>query len=417
MHVIVTAIGSAGDINPMLMIASEIRERGHDVDFIANEYFKDKIHRAGLNFHALGGVELYRKAVDDPEMWEPRKAFHAVWRTLRDGLDVNVELIENCLREESVLLGSTLAFGSRIVQEKHRKKGSTVHLAPSCIISGHEPMAMPGMSLLPRMPLPVRDFMMTLIDSVWLDQVCKDDLNSIRAKHGLPPIKSVMKKWMHSPDQVVCAFPDWYAKPQPDWPPNTVMTGFPVYDRPEDQVLDSRLTEFLNAGPAPIVFTAGSAMAHAKRHFETAIAATNKAKMRAVLVSAFPEQIPDELPNNIIHSSYAPFAVLFQKASIVQHHGGIGTSVQALAAGVPALITPFAHDQFDNAYRVSKLGVAREVNSLNVDAWTKALIELTTNADVKRNCEIVKTRIAESPKATGLIADAVESLARRTSPK
>lgn len=414
MHVIVTAIGSAGDINPMLMIASEIRERGHDVDFIANEYFKDKIRRAGLNFHELGSVELYKKAVDDPEMWEPRKAFHAVWRTLRDGLDLNVELIENCLRKDSVLLGSTLAFGSRIVQEKHSKRGATIHLAPSCIISGHEPMAMPGMSFLPRMPLPLREFMMTLIDSVWLDQVCKNDLNAIRANHGLLPIKSVMKKWMHSPDQVICAFPGWYAKPQPDWPPNTVMTGFPVYDRPEDQLLDSRLTEFLSAGPAPIVFTAGSAMAQAKKHFETAIAATNKAHMRAVLVSAFPEQIPDELPTDIIHVNYAPFAVLFPKAAAVQHHGGIGTSVQALAAGVPALITPFAHDQFDNAYRVSKLGVAREVNSLNVDAWAKALIELTTNAEVKRSCKKVRTLIAGSPKATELIADAVESLERKS---
>jgi rhamnosyltransferase subunit B len=413
MHVIVTAIGSAGDINPMLMIASEIHARGHEVHFIANGYFEEKIRKAGLNFLALGGADLYEKAVNDPEIWDPQKAFSAVWRSQRDALPLNIELIESCLRKDTILLGSTLAFGSRIVQEKHHNKGSTVHLAPSCIISGHDPMAMPGMSLLPRMPLPVRKFMMSAIDSIWLDKVCRDDLNDIRASHGLSPIKSVMKNWMHSPDQVICAFPDWYAQPQPDWPQNTVMTGFPIYDRPEDQELTPELEAFLQNGNAPIVFTAGSAMAQSKKHFETAVIATRQAGMRAILVSAFPEQIPKSLPPEIIHVKYAPFSVLFPRAAVVQHHGGIGTSAQCLAAGVPHLITPFAHDQFDNAFRNSRLGVAKESNKLDAREWSNALSGLSSSSQVKNSCIEVKERIAKSPRATALITDALEELSQR----
>jgi rhamnosyltransferase subunit B len=410
MHLIVTAIGSAGDINPLLMIAAEIRSRGHDVDFIANAYFERKIRDAGLSFLALGTVEDYQRAVDDPEMWEPEKGFQAVWRTLREALPLNLDLIESRLRQDTVLIGSTLAFASRIAQEKHGTRGSTIHLAPSCVISGHEPMAMPGISWLPKMPLVFRQWMMSTIDSFWLDGICKQDLNDFRAQHGLSPIKSVMKTWMHSPDQVICAFPEWYAKPQPDWPPHTVMTGFPVYDRPEDQSLTPELEQFLQSGEAPLVFTAGSAMAHAKAHFRTAVEATKLAGMRAVLVSAYPDQIPASLPSNILYVPYAPFAVLFPRAAVVQHHGGIGTSAQCLAAGVPHLVSPFAHDQFDNASRLRHLGVAKETNSLNPMVWKKSLEELAHNPNTRQACEQIKERMKLEPRATELIAMAVEKL-------
>ena len=46
------------------------------------------------------------------------------------------------------------------------------------------------------------------------------------------------------------------ADPQPDWPKQAVMTGFPFYDGPA-QRLPAAIAEFLGKGPAPIVFTLG----------------------------------------------------------------------------------------------------------------------------------------------------------------
>jgi len=45
------------------------------------------------------------------------------------------------------------------------------------------------------------------------------------------------------------------------------------------------------------------------------------------------------------------------------HHGGIGTTGQALRAGKPMLVVPHAHDQPDNGFRVSRLGVARVLDA------------------------------------------------------
>jgi UDP:flavonoid glycosyltransferase YjiC (YdhE family) len=49
------------------------------------------------------------------------------------------------------------------------------------------------------------------------------------------------------------------------------------------------------------------------------------------------------------------------RAAAVVHQGGAGTTHQALAAGHPELIVPFAHDQPDNAHRVERLGIAKVI--------------------------------------------------------
>jgi UDP:flavonoid glycosyltransferase YjiC (YdhE family) len=60
----------------------------------------------------------------------------------------------------------------------------------------------------------------------------------------------------------------------------------------------------------------------------------------------------------MLHASYAPFSKIFPRAAVVIHHGGIGTCAQAMAAGVPQVVMPLAFDQFDNAARLQKLGLA-----------------------------------------------------------
>jgi UDP:flavonoid glycosyltransferase YjiC (YdhE family) len=73
------------------------------------------------------------------------------------------------------------------------------------------------------------------------------------------------------------------------------------------------------------------------------------------------------------------------------HHGGIGTTSQALAAGVPQLIVPFAHDQHDNAGRVRRLGCGAEVRPRQYRAAKVAaeLGKLLGNPNVPARCREV----------------------------
>jgi UDP:flavonoid glycosyltransferase YjiC (YdhE family) len=147
-----------------------------------------------------------------------------------------------------------------------------------------------------------------------------------------------------------------FGPPQPDFPPNTTVTGFPFYDAPE-RPPDPDLQAFLDSGPAPVVFTLGSSAVWAAGDFyRTAAAAVSALGCRAILLDGGAGGRPSGLPPDVRAFDYAPYGRLFGRARAVVHQGGVGTTAQALRAGRPQLVMPFGHDTLDNARRVVGLG-------------------------------------------------------------
>jgi len=77
-----------------------------------------------------------------------------------------------------------------------------------------------------------------------------------------------------------------------------------------------------------------------------------------VLVAAGPVHVPDigELPGNVLVQKRLAQAHVLGKADLVVHHGGSGTMLGALAAGVPQLVLPQGADQFANAGALAAAG-------------------------------------------------------------
>ena len=74
---------------------------------------------------------------------------------------------------------------------------------------------------------------------------------------------------------------------QPDWPPQTLVTGFPWYDRHGEGRLPAELAQFLDAGAPPLVFTLGTAIAEdagAAGFFAASAVAAKLLGRRAVLI-------------------------------------------------------------------------------------------------------------------------------------
>ncbi len=69
---------------------------------------------------------------------------------------------------------------------------------------------------------------------------------------------------------------------------------------------------------------------------------------------------------------YAPHQLVFERASAIVHQGGVGTTAQAMRSGRPMLVVPFAHDQYDNAERMRKLGVAETLSRPDYNARSAA---------------------------------------------
>ena len=89
------------------------------------------------------------------------------------------------------------------------------------------------------------------------------------------------------------------------------------------------------------------------------VAAAKQLGCRAVFLVGN-EQLGN-IPNGMIAAKYAPYSEIFPRATAVVHQGGVGTTAQALRAGVPMIVVPYSYDQPDNAARIVRLGVGRQI--------------------------------------------------------
>lgn len=418
MTLVVVALGSYGDVLPLLGLALALERRGHTVTFVTNGHFGDLVRRTGLDFQALGTAADYATLVHHPDLWHPRRGWRLIGTALvSDALPQAYSALCALIRSEhAAVIGSSLAFAARLVQETHRIRGVTVHLSPGVFHSAYEAPAIPGLSMPAWLPVAVKRGMWTVLDRVAVDPVVKPALNRFRRELGLPPVSRVFHEWLHAPDLVVAMFPAWFGAPQPDWPPHTRVTTFPLYDDVDGAALPPALEAYLDEGAPPLVFTPGSGMSQDAQFFAEAVSACRRLGRRGLFLTQYPAQLPPALPAGIRHFPYVPLSRLLPRCAALIHHGGIGTCAQALRAGIPHLVRPLSFDQFDNAARLVRLGVgvrvprrafraprvARRLEDLlgssAVAAGCRAIARRFTDGDpLRETCEVIESAINRPP--------------------
>jgi rhamnosyltransferase subunit B len=388
--VAVVALGSAGDVHPNVGLALALRNRGNRVVLITSKYFEPLARRVGLEFVGLGTEEDYHAAVQDPDIWNPYRAFSVVARRLIVPSIAGVfEILSQWSgTDDAVVAASGLAFGARIAQEKLGLPLASVHLQPVMFRSVQRPAVFGFPDVAGFLPRFLRGAYLHAADRFYIDPQLAPAVNAFRAGLGLPPVSRLLDGWMHSPQLVIGLFPEWFAVPQPDWPPNVYLTGFPLYDERDSREAQPELNRFLDAGDAPLVFTGGSAMAQDAEFFRVSAEVCRASGRRGLLLTQFPEQLPAQLPEAVRHFHYVPFSEVLPRAAAFVHHGGIGTIAQGLAGGVPQLVVPLAHDQPDNAVRVRGLGVGEMLlpKHYQVKTVLRRLEEMLGSAAIRENC-------------------------------
>ena len=395
MRILLFPIGSAGDVHPFIGIGLALRERGHEVVLSTSAYFEDTARRAGLEFAGIGTREEFERTLQDPDLWHPRRAFATV---IHKGVEHTYQPILDVVRErhkpgDTIVVGATLSLGARTAAEAVGAPYVSVHLAPAVFMSSARPAVFPGMLMgrwVPRWAYRLQ---------LWLgrratDAIALPGLNRFRAGIGLPPALEIIRDWWHAPGRTIGLFPDWFAPVQPDWPPQTRLTGFVLFDESGRRESPPGLARFLDDGEPPILFTPGSAMAHGREFFREAVAACRLLGRRGLLVSRFPETVPDELPLTICHVEYVPFSEIMPRCAALVSHGGIGTCAQALRAGIPHLVQHMAHDQPDNASRIAELGTGAGIAARRFKAAVVAdkLAAMLDSAAVRANCRNAASR-------------------------
>jgi UDP:flavonoid glycosyltransferase YjiC (YdhE family) len=410
---IISAIGSYGDVHPMVGLGSALAGRGHRVKLITNPYFTDVIEAAGLELLPIGTREDYIEISQHPDLWHPIRGVKLILAGAAAGFlrPIYNLVLEHFEPGETVLCAHALDFGSRVAGEKLHAPLASVDFAPGVIWSVYDSPRIKGALSGPGVPKWFKLFQYWASDALFVRPLVGGELNSLRHELGLPPVKRVFGQFMHQGDMSLGLFPDWFGPPQPDWPDNIRLTGFPLWDAQAGVELSDEVEEFLAGGDAPIAFSPGSANRAAHQFFATAAEACQRLGRRGILLTKYADQLPSNLPPTVRHFGFVPLSRLLPRTAALVHHGGIGTCAQGLAAGVPHLVRPMAFDQFDNSRRLARLGVGEEISvrAFRTPAVVAALDRLLSSPSVAESCRTFAARCDGSSSLTAACV-ALESL-------
>jgi rhamnosyltransferase subunit B len=415
LDVLLPTIGSAGDVHPVVALGLALKARGHHVTIVTNPFFQELIEGRDLGFLPVGTVEDARAAIADPDLWHPRKGFEVVAR--RAIVPAMAEIyrhIERHAGPHTVVAASGIALGARLAQERLGVPTATVHLQPSIIRSLADSGMAGNVRISASQPTWFKRAFFRMADWLVIDRALKAPLNQLRATLHLPPVNRVMYRWLHSPQLVIGFFPEWFAAPQPDWPPHTHLVGFPLWDAGRSGAIAPEADDFLGAGAPPVIFTPGSAGATLHSYFRESVAAARDLGVRAMLVTNYPDQVPQELPSNVRAFGYLPFSEILPRAAMLVYHGGIGTLAQTVKAGIPHLVVPNGHDQFDNGFRIERLALGRSIPQTAYRARTVvgAIRGMLEDGKLRARCRDYSRRI-DSNAALTHASELIEALARQ----
>ena len=381
LRIVLSNIGTLGDINPLIAIALEMKRRGHVPVMALPEVYRLRIAPLGLEFHAVRpdidpNNSLLVEMIYDVKKGTETGLREFLFPVLRQTYDDLLAAATKPVRADLLLLGE-LNYAGPLVAEVTGIPWASYVLAPLSFFSAFDPPVLPPYPRLARADKAVPGFGRVIRRVArFVSRKWPQPIYDLRRELGLPKGANPLFDAKHSPHLVLALFSRVLGVEQKDWPGNALITGFCFYDADAgNAALPAQLEKFLAAGEAPVVFTLGSAAVLAAGSFyEHSARAAMRMGVRAVLlIGTDPRNRPQtELPDSICVAEYAPYSALFGRAALVVHQGGVGTTAQCLRAGKPMLIMPYSHDQPDNARRMRRLGVARVIQKASYIPWRVA---------------------------------------------
>ncbi len=370
MRIVLSNIGTYGDINPLIALALELKRRGHTPIMALPGVYQSRIAPIGLEFHAIRPDidptnNVLVEMVYDIKHGTEHGLRDFLFPSLRQTYDDLLDAATNPARADLLLLGE-LNYAGPIVAEITGIPWASYVLAPLSFFSAFDPPVLPPYPKLAKADKRVPGFGRVIKRVArFVSRKWPEPIYELREELGLPRGENPLFDAKHSPYLVLALFSRVLGTKQKDWPPNTVITGFAFYDADAGNAkLPANLEQFVANGEPPVVFTLGSAAVLAAGDFYevSAKAAMELGKRAVLLIGTDPRNRPREkMPESICIAEYAPYSKLFSSASVVVHQGGVGTTAQCMNAGRPMLIMPYSHDQPDNARRMKRLGVAKVI--------------------------------------------------------
>ena len=348
MRVLLSTIGSRGDVQPVVALATQLRELGQEVRICAPPDFGRWIEGLGIPFVPIGPV-LRPSATPDRPRPTPAQAQQMIEGTVAAQFATIPAAAAGC----DVIVGATaLQVAARSVAEQLRIGYVYASYSPTALPSAHHPP--PVLTMLGQRPADAAadNRALWVRDAEHWNSRWAAPLNAHRAAAALPPVDDVRRHiftdapWLAA-DPTLAPWPG-------DGELDVFQTG--AWILPDHRPLPSALEAFLAAGEPPVYLSFGSIRAP-EGVSATMVEAARALGRRAIVARGWADlSLPDDGPDCLSIGEVNQQA-LFPRVAAVVHHGGAGTTTAAARAGAPQAVLPQHYDQYYFARRVQVLGI------------------------------------------------------------
>lgn len=378
MRILISAVGTRGDVQPAIALALEVRALGWEARLCLPPNFCD--WAAGLGFEARPvGVAMRAP--------RPGKPPPVVPDLIADQFDKLGAAAEGC----GLIVGcGAHQYAARSIAEQ-RGLGS--------VEAVYAPVSLPSPDLGPPGSPEGGEPAETL--RLWDDyrrrwnERSLERVNANRARLRLPPLADSLDHILTDRPWLAC---DRLLGPAPATPGrDVVQTG--AWILPDTSPLPRALEAFLEAGDPPVYFGFGSMPASGEIS-RTLVEAARAVGRRVILSQGWAELGLIDAAADGVAVGDVNHAALFPRVALVAHHGGAGTTTASALAGAAQLVLPMFSDQFYWGRRVEALGIGRATPAANLDVEGLARsLEAALRPDVAARARAVAGEVSRDGAA------------------
>lgn len=391
MRLLLSTIGSRGDVQPLVALALELRDRAQDVSMCVPPDFRDWIEGLGIPVTPIG-PELRKMTASSPRrappVFSPERRRQLAEASVATQFETVAAAAQGC---DMIVAATALQIAARSVAERMGIPYVFVAYCPRVLPSpAHAPLPLPPVPGQTPPPAAADNRELWAHDSARFKDLFGAALNAHRASRGLAPVDDVRghvftdRPWLAA-DSTLAPWPDPMDQ-------SVVQTGAWIVR--DERPLSTELEAFLDTGQPPIYFGFGSMRAPAQDAGHSIIRTARALGRRAVVSRGWADLSLAENEPDCLEIGETNVNALFTRVAAVVHHGGAGTTTAAALAGAPQVIVPQMYDQHYWAERAEQLGIgaAHAPGTPTADSLTSA-VERTLQPDVAARAQLIAAQV------------------------
>jgi vancomycin aglycone glucosyltransferase len=379
MKIACVILGSRGDVQPMIALATGLMKNGHEATIYAPPEHEELARLNNCQFVAFG-PEVKKSVKENPEKNKGGVAAKIPIKLFKKLLSDQINVLSNLIKEVDMILGAGIVIG--------------VPTAADILKVPYRFVAFYPMILGTTKDDPLKNRMMFGFGRLVMNILLKGFINKNRSKFRVPPIKDVWEHWLGKNVIVACDKELNAARNGVAF--TFTQTGFMAL--PSKKVLPENVEDFISAGKPPVYIGFGSnPITNPEKYTAMFEQVRDKTNQRLIISKGWAD-LPTIDASDVLFVDEMPFELLFPRLAVVIYHGGTGTMAAVARAGIPQVAFPFMGDQFENRKQIVKLGLGPETcdfKKITSEAISTAITECILNDQYKRSALDISQKLKE----------------------